>query len=112
MATKVSNPVVGAVQCPKCLNIIISLYHYDCHHCSCGQTMIDGGRDYMRVGYAPGQQPHHIQIELVSGLTFSDLANPKNKHLGLIKTRNMVYNILYRYTLNAAGKFYRYQKKA
>lgn len=105
-----ANNLVGAVQCPLCKDIIISRYHHDCHFCSCGKTMVDGGREYMRVGYHPDHKPLRVQIKLVGGLDFRELA--QSKRLGTIKTRKLVCPTLYSYTLNRKGKFYRYPTKA
>jgi len=41
---------VGCVQCPNCLDLIYSRAHHDFRHCSCGDTFVDGGFDYMRCG--------------------------------------------------------------
>lgn len=37
-----------AKHCTKCDEVIYSAYRHDCRHCSCGDVMIDGGRDYTR----------------------------------------------------------------
>lgn len=42
---------IEAVQCPNCLDVVISRHHYDLNPCSCGQTAVDGGREYTRVIY-------------------------------------------------------------
>ena len=72
--------------------------------------MIDGGRGYMRAGCKPDQKPIHLRIELVGGLTAEALAVNASQAFGVIKTRNLVYDVLYRYTLNQDGKLYRYPK--
>lgn len=38
----------NGMHCPACDEVIYSVMRHDCRHCSCGKTMIDGGRDYMR----------------------------------------------------------------
>ena len=73
-------------------------------------TAIDGGRDYTRVGFK-NMPPHNLRIDLVGGLTAHLLGVEENKHLGLLKTKNVVYDTLYRYTLNERGDFRRYAKK-
>jgi len=40
------------VSCPKCKEIIYSVYRHDYRHCSCGRCMIDGGKDYIRTNLA------------------------------------------------------------
>lgn len=106
-SVEVMNELIRAVQCRKCLDVIISLYHHDYHTCSCGDIAIDGGRDYVRVGYTD-TPPIHLNVRLVGGLTVNDL--PQYPKLGLIRTRKMAYDLLFDYTLNKQGKFYRYPK--
>lgn len=36
------------ISCPKCKEIIYSVYRHDYRHCSCGRCMIDGGKDYVK----------------------------------------------------------------
>lgn len=43
---------VTTVTCPKCNDEIYSRAHHDYHTCLCGQTMVDGGFDYLRYGGA------------------------------------------------------------
>lgn len=64
----------------------------------------------MKVVFQPGRQPHAFKLELTGGLTTGALQLDENRHLGLIKTKKIVYHLLYRYTLNQKGKFYRYPK--
>ena len=37
------------IECPNCGDIIASISRHDFQACGCGGTMLDGGRDYMRV---------------------------------------------------------------
>jgi hypothetical protein len=46
-----------AVQCPRCLDIIVSRHQHDLHTCSCGSTAVDGGREYLRVLYDDQYRP-------------------------------------------------------
>ena len=36
-------------QCPKCGELIASIHRHDFQTCSCGETSIDGGLDYLRL---------------------------------------------------------------
>lgn len=45
----------NAVRCLKCGDVIESKYRHDFVSCSCGQTFVDGGLDYCRVGGNPGE---------------------------------------------------------
>jgi len=48
--TKKTKVKVTCIECPNCKDIIYSRANHDCHHCSCGGLMIDGGFDYTRMG--------------------------------------------------------------
>lgn len=37
------------IECPNCHTIIASIHRHDFQTCSCGETSIDGGLDYLRV---------------------------------------------------------------
>ena len=41
---------VTTVTCPKCQIEIYSRARHDYHTCFCGETMVDGGFDYLRYG--------------------------------------------------------------
>ena len=77
---------VSCVQCPKCKDIIYSRAHYDFHSCTCKEITIDGGFDYMHVGWKSGKSPDTI-IKYVNA-TRSDLYNDWNymkDQYGIIK---------------------------
>jgi len=40
------------IYCPKCKEIIYSVYRHDYRRCSCGRCMIDGGKDYIKSNLA------------------------------------------------------------
>jgi hypothetical protein len=42
---------ISAIQCKKCGDTIFSRATHDYHSCTCGDCFIDGGFDYIRVGY-------------------------------------------------------------
>lgn len=45
------NRYPGIIQCLVCKEILVSFYRHDYKTCKCpNQTMIDGGRDYLKVG--------------------------------------------------------------
>ena len=37
------------IECPNCHQVIASIHRHDFRTCDCGDTSIDGGRDYLRV---------------------------------------------------------------
>lgn len=113
MSSKKNNFKISAVQCPKCLAIVISRARHDGHYCPCKDVFIDGGREYTRIGFTD-TMPYPVTIELVGGLTPAFLGADWAGMIGkfkCIRTNKIVYNELYRYTLNRQGKLYRYQKK-
>lgn len=42
---------VNCIKCSKCKTIIYSRAHYDFRTCPCGAVFVDGGNDYMRIGW-------------------------------------------------------------
>lgn len=44
------NKKVQGVICLSCLDTIVSLHRHDYKYCKCGDTFVDGGRDYLRYG--------------------------------------------------------------
>ena len=42
-----------AVRCAECKTVIISASRHDFVWCSCGETFVDGGDDYCRMGGHP-----------------------------------------------------------
>jgi hypothetical protein len=88
---------VSAIQCPKCKDIIYSRAVHDYHGCSCPKgkhgestgVTIDGGFDYVHVGWANDikTSPEVISIEVDA--TIQDLYNDWNNRadkFGLIKS--------------------------
>ena len=41
----------NAAHCLRCNTVIESKYRHDFQRCPCGDTFIDGGLDYIRVGF-------------------------------------------------------------
>jgi len=107
------NVTIAAVQCPQCLTIVFSRARHDVRSCLCEDVSIDGGTEYTRLVYHK-KFPYPITLELVGGLTLDYLFhdwNSRQDRFGLIRTRKTVYDILYRYTINANGKIYRYMNR-
>ena len=51
---------IGGVQCPECKKRMFSFYRHDYKTCGCkNETMVDGGRDYLRYGWKT-LKPRHI----------------------------------------------------
>lgn len=58
------NKKIKGVQCQKCLDIIWSRYVHDFRYCSCGNSFIDGGGEYVRCGGDPLPLSANITIIL------------------------------------------------
>ena len=84
---------VHAIQCPKCFDIIYSRARHDCHHCSCGSCMIDGGFDYQRGGFDP-KVGEPISVVKIIKATKKELYDDWNKFnspnkFGTIKQKSL-----------------------
>lgn len=78
---------ISAVKCLGCGDVIYSRATHDFHYCSCGKTFVDGGFDYLRVGFSEGVKYEVVEIEV--DITKDDLYNDWNKQIdkyGTIKT--------------------------
>jgi hypothetical protein len=42
--------IVNTAQCPTCKDILFSRAHHDFRFCTCGETFVDGGFEYVRIG--------------------------------------------------------------
>ena len=79
---------VNAIQCPGCKDIIYSRATHDFRSCSCGATYIDGGFNYIRIGYKMINKkvPKHITLDIaVSRKELHDDWNYQKNKFGLIK---------------------------
>lgn len=55
-----SDPYCG-IKCPKCEERLFSKHRHDYHHCKCGYSSIDGGKDYLRFGWDNQEKPEVIE---------------------------------------------------
>lgn len=57
-----------AIHCLKCNEINFSAMHHDYTKCTCGNTSIDGGKDYTKCGWETDTKFHKIfMIDLLTG---------------------------------------------
>jgi hypothetical protein len=42
---------VQGIRCHWCKDEVWSRHRWDCRRCKCGKTYVDGGRDYLRIGF-------------------------------------------------------------
>lgn len=57
---------VATVTCNNCKDEIFSRARHDMRACSCGQTTIDGGFNYVKVGFNPNAGPPQHRIRYVN----------------------------------------------
>lgn len=74
---------VNCVECPICKEIVYSRSHYDCRKCSCGDTYIDGGFEYTRVGFNPKNGEPKMLLKELKNVTKKQL--DKDFNLGINK---------------------------
>jgi hypothetical protein len=48
---------VQGVECPKCFQRIWSQHRHDMRYCFCGYAYVDGGHDYLRMGWGGPDWP-------------------------------------------------------
>jgi len=77
---------VKGVKCGKCGDVLFSRARHDFRKCTCEETFVDGGFDYLRVGYAGDFPP--VTVELEVGASKQELYDDWNMckdQYGLIK---------------------------
>ena len=74
-----------ALECPKCKDVIFSRATHDFRRCSCEEISIDGGFDYMRIGYKT-KSPKTVIIDVKSTKTklYQDW-NLRRDKFGIVK---------------------------
>ena len=50
------------VRCKECDNVIESKHRHDFMRCRCGNVFVDGGSDYLRLGFDPEHGPDSFEI--------------------------------------------------
>lgn len=63
---KLTRTRVTTVTCSKCAVEIYSRAIHDYHLCYCGKTMVDGGFDYLRYGFPPGDEKPLVRKRYVN----------------------------------------------
>lgn len=79
---------IDAIQCNKCGDTIFSRARHDYRSCSCGECFVDGGFDYMRVGFKDKDSyiNKSLEIDTTKEILYKDWNNRKDK-FGLIKAK-------------------------
>jgi len=74
-----------AIICPSCKDVIYSRARHDFHYCSCGEVSIDGGFDYMKIGFKDiFPEKTEIELNISEQELYDDWNHGINKY-GLIK---------------------------
>jgi hypothetical protein len=55
---------VQAIRCPTCGDTIYSRARHDLRSCTCGEIYIDGGFDYIRIGWQTGAPPEPFKLTI------------------------------------------------
>jgi phage FluMu protein Com len=50
------------VRCKHCGDIIQSKHRWDFVECKCGKIFVDGGSDYLRIGWPCGEPEEHLEF--------------------------------------------------
>lgn len=77
---------INAIQCLNCKDTIFSRARHDYRSCSCGNCSIDGGFDYIKIGFK--NEKNFIQKQIKLNVTKTKLYNDWNSKTdiyGLIK---------------------------
>jgi hypothetical protein len=76
--------LVRAVICKNCKDKIYSRARHDFRWCSCGQTFVDGGMDYIRFGGEAHNYLPEIEIDATKEMLYDDWNKGIDKY-GIIK---------------------------
>lgn len=61
---------IQGIKCPMCEDEIWSRHRHDMRHCKCEYCFVDGGREYLRMGFGDPLRPEltiypeNIEIEI------------------------------------------------
>lgn len=84
---------IHGIKCSKCKTVIYSRAHHDFHWCPCESIYIDGGFEYMRVGY---KDVSPIQVKFSLETTKKELYDDWSYHkniFGYIKEEDQTIEI-------------------
>jgi hypothetical protein len=73
---------VTTVTCSSCAIEIYSRTRHDYRTCYCGNTMIDGGFDYLRYGFPPGKNKPLVRTRYINATReemYADWASRRDK---------------------------------
>ena len=82
---------IKARKCPLCKDLIFSRARHDFRNCSCGAIFVDGGFDYLRMGFTTKAVESFRRIKTVDVIVDAtkeelyDDWNKKTDKFGLIK---------------------------
>lgn len=66
MAKKLKSPInrkIKGVQCLVCMARIFSWHRHDFRSCKCKEVFVDGGRDYLRVGFKSQETIRYVYFD-------------------------------------------------
>jgi hypothetical protein len=77
---------IAGIYCPKCDTLIYSRSRHDFRTCSCKTLSVDGGFDYLKISFNPGEK--YEIIDLTINHSRQELYDDWNRRIdkyGLIK---------------------------
>ena len=74
--------IIKGIRCLICYDTIYSRARHDFHYCSCGAVFIDGGFDYMRIGYDKKEnyEMTEIEVDTTKQILYNDWSRGINKY--------------------------------
>lgn len=63
MPTRFSRKILtNSVRCNHCNSAITSTHRHDWQQCKCGKVFVDGGREYLRRGFATDPELDYTEL--------------------------------------------------
>jgi len=53
---------MSKIRAKCCDTLLESKHRHDLVVCKCEKVFLDGGNDYMRLGYPPGPRDEHVEV--------------------------------------------------
>ena len=75
---------MNGIFCPDCEQFIFSRFRHDFTSCKCGNTSVDGGLDYLRVGYSGKGNINDVKSVEINSKSLASLTKMTETELELI----------------------------
>ena len=85
---------ITGIKCPKCNTIIYSRARHDFHWCPCNTIYIDGGFEYVKMGYKTTlPKTVKFSLEVTKKELYGDWNSSENK-FGTIDSEDQIMDIV------------------